>query len=93
MCRVIFTDIRFSVYLGKYQGVQYLNHTVRVYLVLSERKPTLQFVLELLLCFVFRAATTAYGDYQARGQIEAVAAGLHHSQSNTRSEPRLQPTP
>ena len=31
---------------------------------------------------------------QARGQkIGAAAAGLHHSQSNTRSEPRLRPIP
>ena len=28
-----------------------------------------------------------------RGQIEAVAAGLGHSYSTTRSEPNLQPTP
>ena len=28
-----------------------------------------------------------------KGQIRAVAAGLYHSHSNTRSEPRLQPTP
>ena len=39
----------------------------------------------------FRAAPTAYGGSQARGQTEASAAGLHHS--NARSEPLLQPTP
>ena len=27
------------------------------------------------------------------GQIGAVAAGLHHSHSNARSQPHLQPTP
>ena len=27
------------------------------------------------------------------GQIGGVAVGLHHSHNNTRSEPRLQPTP
>ena len=35
------------------------------------------------------AALAAYGGSQARGQIGAVAAGLHHSQNNTRSEPHL----
>ena len=30
---------------------------------------------------------SAYGGSQARGQIRAVAAGLCHSHSNTRSEP------
>ena len=35
----------------------------------------------------------AYGGSQARGQIEAVAAGLHHGHSNARSELRLQPIP
>ena len=38
------------------------------------------------------AAPTAYGGSQARGQSGAVAAGLHHSHSNTRSELHLQPT-
>ena len=41
----------------------------------------------------FRAAPATYGGSQARGPIGAVAAGLHQSQSNARSEPRLQPTP
>ena len=31
---------------------------------------------------LFRAAPTAYGSSQARGQIGAAAAGLHHSHSN-----------
>ena len=35
----------------------------------------------------------AYGDSQARGQIKAVAASLHHSHSNTRSEACLKPIP
>ena len=38
-------------------------------------------------------APVAYGASQARGQIGAVAAGLSHSHSNTRSEPCLQLTP
>ena len=35
----------------------------------------------------------AYGNYQARGQIGTIAAGLNHSHNNTRSEPHLRPTP
>ena len=52
------------------------------------------FDVSLFLPFVFfRATPTAYGGYQARGQIGAVAASLHHSQSNVGSEQHLQPTP
>ena len=36
---------------------------------------------------LFRAIPSAYGDSQARGLIRAVAANLHQSHSNTRSEP------
>ena len=39
--------------------------------------------------FFFRAVPMAYGGSQARAQIRAVAAGLHHSHSNAGSEPRL----
>ena len=39
----------------------------------------------------FRTACMAYGGSQARGWIRAAAAGLHHSHSNTRSEPHLHP--
>ena len=38
------------------------------------------------------AAPAAYGSSQARGQIGAIAVGLHHSQSNKGSELHLQPT-
>ena len=40
-----------------------------------------------------RAAPAVYGGSQARGQIGAVATGLHQSHRNTGSELRLQPTP
>ena len=50
-----------------------------------------------VFCFVFyvfsMASPAAYGDSQARGLIRATAAGLHHSHSNVRSEPRLRPIP
>ena len=61
-----------------------------------------QFGLFLFLFFfiflsfgLFRAALSAYGGSQARSQIGAVAAGLHHNHShnNAVSEPCLQPRP
>ena len=42
---------------------------------------------------VFRAAPTAYGDSQARGEIGAVATSLRHNHSTIGSEPSLRPTP
>ena len=42
---------------------------------------------------LFRATPTAYGGSQARGQMGAIAAGLHYSHSNARSKPRSPPTP
>ena len=42
---------------------------------------------------LFRATPIAYRGSQPRGQIGVVAAGLHHSDSNTKSEPHLRPTP
>ena len=54
---------------------------------------------QLILCFFprllafSRAAPTAYGGSQARGQIGAAAACLHQSHSNAGSKPRPQPTP
>ena len=40
---------------------------------------------------LFRAVPAAYGGSQARGRIGAIATGLRHSHSNTRSEPCLRP--
>ena len=42
---------------------------------------------------LFRIIPVAYGSSQARGWIGATAACLHHSHSNARSEPCLQPAP
>ena len=50
-------------------------------------------VIIIIIFLTFRAAATAYGGSQVRGPIRAAAAGLYHSHSNARSEPRLQPTP
>ena len=41
---------------------------------------------------LFRVTPVANGNSQARCQIRAVAAGLHHSHSNTGSKLPLQPT-
>ena len=43
--------------------------------------------------FLFRAPSEAYGGSQARDQIRAAAASLHHSHSHSGSEPHLRPTP
>ena len=43
----------------------------------------------ILFFGIFRATAMAYGGSQARGQIGAVGAGLHHSHSNARPEPCL----
>ena len=50
--------------------------------------------LPFFLSFFFissflRAAPAAYGSSQARGRIEATAAGLYYSHRNTRSKPHL----
>ena len=49
---------------------------------------SLRFFFFFFFC-LFRAAPEAYRGSQARGPIGAVAASLHHGQSNTRSEPHL----
>ena len=52
------------------------------------------FYLFIFCLFAFsRATPTTYGGLQARGLIEATAAGLRQSHSNSGSELSLQPTP
>ena len=51
------------------------------------------FFFSFFVFCLFRTAPEAYGGYQARGLIRDVAASLRKSHSNTRSEPRLRPTP
>ena len=51
------------------------------------------FFFSLPYFLLFRAAPAAYGSSCVKGQIGAVAAGLHHSDSNSGSEPCLQATP
>ena len=49
------------------------------------------FILFYFIFCLFRAVPAACGGSQARGLIGAVAASLHHSYSNARSEPYLCP--
>ena len=42
------------------------------------------FIHSINILFLFMAVTAACGSSQARGQIGAVAASLHHSHSNAR---------
>ena len=50
-------------------------------------------LIYLFLFFYFSDAPIAYGSSQARGQIGATDAGLHHSHRKAGSEPNLRPTP
>ena len=53
--------------------------------VLEGRRPPPQACVMQLFFFLFMATPVAYGCSQAGGRIRAVAAGLHHSHSNTGS--------
>ena len=44
------------------------------------------FILFCFIFFLFRAASVAYGSPSTRGRIRVVAAGLHHTHSNSGSE-------
>ena len=52
----------------------------------------LNYYFFFVFCF-FRAAPTACGGSQARGQIGLVTLGLCHNHSHAGSEPHVQPTP
>ena len=65
------------------------RHSVGTVCLATFQGPPLFYFILLL----FRATPVAYGGSQARGRIGTTAAGLHHSHSNTGSEPRLWPTP
>ena len=65
--------------------------TVNVYSVLDV---TCALIRLFFFFFIFLGPSpTAYGGCQARGQIGARVAGLHHSLSNSGFEPHLRPTP
>ena len=50
-----------------------------------EKFPFRSFALFFFAFCLSRAAPVVYGGSQARGQIRAIAAGLHHSDSNAGS--------
>ena len=53
-----------------------------------------RFFFSFLFFFLhFRAAPKEYGSSQARDQIRATAAGLHHSHSNAESKQPIRPIP
>ena len=55
----------------------------------KERKKKRKAYLCSFFLVFFRAEPEVYGGSQARGPIRVVAAGIHHSYSNVRSEPCL----
>ena len=58
-----------------------------------QKKIQKKYIYMFCLSTFSRATLAAYGGSQARGRIGAVAASLHHSHSNSRSEPCLQLVP
>ena len=69
-----------------------LSDVYRISLSLSEEILFIYIYLIKKIFFFFRATPEAYRGSQARGLNRAVAAGLHHSHSNARSELHWQPT-
>ena len=60
----------------------------------TQKSPSGSWKMFLFLLFLpLGAAPTVYGGSQARGQIRAAAASLHHSHSNTGSKLHLRRTP
>ena len=53
--------------------------------ILSKLEEIWKTIYSFCLFCLFRVAPAAYRSSQARGQIRAVAAGLHHSHSNSGS--------
>ena len=54
-------------------------------------------IIKLFFFYLFRVTPAVYGGSQARGQIRATVAGLHHSHSNIRFvtswvRPGIEPT-
>ena len=60
---------------------------------MTQSCPQLCLMSARLIYFIWAGASTLHGDSQARGQVRAIVAGLHHSYSNTRSKLYVRPTP
>ena len=78
----------FCVSAQKHCALGAFGHLVKPRDPLSKYCPFFIFIY-----LVFRAVPMAHGGSQARGQIGAIAASLHHSHSNLGSKPCLRPTP
>ena len=77
--------------MGVAVPIKLYGHTLEVHVRLMHRELfcilfSLLFYFILFIFLLFRATLAAYGSSQARGQIRAVAASLHHSHKNARSE-------
>ena len=59
----------------------------QIYLIFS--RISLRHYVFYISIYIFRATPMTYGCSQARGQIGATAAGLHHDHSNAGSESQL----
>ena len=89
--------------MGRVYDVRATNHGTETRVLMSKLSIltyellswfTLLFIYLFILVYrLLRAPPTAYGGSQARGLIGAVAAILHHSHSNARSEQCLRPSP
>ena len=76
---------RLSANTPKYIFLQTLLHSI-----CFSYTNFIYFIYLFIYCFIFlRAAPEAYGSYQPRGQIGAVAASLCHRHSKVGSEPCL----
>ena len=58
-------------------------------MIMSQQRFSIR--IKIFFCFFLRATPAAYGGSQARGLIKVIAASLHQSHSNARSEPHLRP--
>ena len=77
-------------------GSRVISKVIRIMFMTGFCKPVFFFFFFfffLVFLLFFWTASAAYGGSQARGLIGAVAASLHHSHSNARFKPHLQPTP
>ena len=92
VCHQIFLPCTFSTSLPALRLLYNHTHT--------QKKPKSSLLVQstwlinffFFFC-LFKAASVAYGDSQARGLIGAVAAALYHSHSNAGSQLHLRPTP
>ena len=63
------------------------------FVAFSDRTQGFLIIIITIIIIILGGHTETYGSSQARDWIGAVAAGLHHSNGNVRSEPCLQSTP